>query len=421
MTSFETVQPTSPERPLPPPKREAPRLDVTEPIELSPEDLIEDDEDAVELSPEDLIREPGELQEHDVETAFEIQGFEGLDVAATLEKKDERKGKEKDRNQDNVIVDPETGLLGVLDGLGGEGHGDLASRSAERAIPEAYKTALAETSKRKTNDVVGDIVKHQLARIGEADPMTTLKRKKELTDMVEAVAEKDPAMAKRALALLESFRIANSAVQETGGKTTACVGFIHKTPNGERWAVVANVGDSAAYKRRKNGEMVPLTQEDSLLNTMIASGQISPETLARMKTDPNAKENFPITLELVQAAGAGQKEYDQLIANGTTHLPLSYKKIKAAMVASLGTERSEPSLSIRRLDVGDELLIGTDGLVDKFEDPATEETNLQELSRSTLRGKTQTERLNNLRADAKKRTTYKKDDDIAIVAATVRV
>ncbi|MCR4311402.1 MAG: hypothetical protein NUV54_02445, partial [Candidatus Taylorbacteria bacterium] len=84
--------------------------------------IPQQEEEIMELAEDDLLetREPGELQEPDVVEAFEIKGFPGLEVVATLEaknarKKDKEMGKQN-RNQDNIIADPETGLLGVLDG-----------------------------------------------------------------------------------------------------------------------------------------------------------------------------------------------------------------------------------------------------------------------------------------------------------------
>jgi serine/threonine protein phosphatase PrpC len=404
----------------PAPKPEKP----TKPIELSEEDieLVEEPEEitgvfkkqpaeAEELSEADIIeeREPGELQESDVIGAFEVNGFKGLKVTATLEKKDERKGNAEDRNQDNIIADPETGLVGVLDGLGGEGAGDLASKSAEGAIPAQYKTALERTKAMNGADVQTSIVERQLKRLNVSDPAKSMEIRKGLTTMVEDAMSKDPALGRKALALLESVNAANAYVKETGGKTTACVGFVHETPSGERYAVVANIGDSAAYKQRANGEMVPLTQEDSLLNVLNQSGAIAPDLYAKMKAAPDQKFPIPVPLETFRALGAGEKEYEAMEGK----IPLSYKKLKASMAASLGAESSEATLSIRQIKKGEKVYFGTDGLVDKFEDPTTEETDLALLAKESAKG------LDGLRKAAKERKTYKTDDDIALVEVSV--
>ncbi len=370
---------------------------------------------AVELSEADFIteREPGELQKADTVEAFEVQGLKG--VAATMERYDKHKGDENLRNEDNIIADPKTGLIGVLDGLGGEGSGDLASKSAEEAIPAHYQEALKRI---KNEDVVNEIVKRQLEKINATDPNINMAYRKRLTDMVEVAMTKDPQMGKKALALLEAISAANANIQEINrvkgvkSKTTACVGFIHTAPDGTKWAVVANIGDSAAFKRRPNGEMVQLTQEDSLLNDLIAQGRLSKEQLETMKASP--KTDFPV--ELVPGVIR----------------PVAYNKLKVAMTAAMGAEKANASLVIRQMEPGSSLIMGTDGLVDKFETtdediaetkegempPTREETNLRKLGEAVSNGTTLTERLNNLRKAAKARKVpAKKDDDIAIVIA----
>jgi serine/threonine protein phosphatase PrpC len=412
------------------PSEEAPEvaaedfLSLVEPEAIPEADVKLEEEEEVELSPEEIeiVRNPGELQEASVVPALEVHGFKGLEVAATLEKEDERKnlpeGDPKKRNQDNIIADPETGLIGVLDGLGGEGGGDLASKSAEQAIPEAYRRAMKRNDKLPIADVQHELVERQLAKIGASKPEIAIEHRKQLTNMTEDIIARDPAMARRALSLLESFNDANKSVTETGGKTTACIGFVHEAKDGSRWVVAASVGDSVAYKRRANGEIVQLTKEDSLLNQLQDAGFITPELLANMKAEPKKTHLVPISVEIAQALGASGEVAKRLAASG---VPLTYHKLKVSMVASLGSELSRPSLTVRRLDAGDEAFFATDGLVDKFEDQTTEETDLGALSTEASRGKKLTERMDHLRAEAKRRKTVAKDDDdVAIVAIHVK-
>jgi serine/threonine protein phosphatase PrpC len=86
------------------------------------------------------------------------------------------------------------------------------------------------------------------------------------------------------------------------------------------------------------------------------------------------------------------------------------------MLTALGGELAEPSLSVRKLDPGDELILMTDGGIDNMEDPETGETDLKKMEDST-QGATSKERLNRFRKIAKQ---GRKDDDIAIVAAQVK-
>lgn len=331
-------------------------------------------------------REQMELTERDVVEAFEISGFNGLTVTATMEKKDERKGQKDNHNEDNIIADPATGLIGVLDGLGGEGKGDLASKAAERLIVEEYEKCLAEVTKLQGADVQNRLVESQLNKLNLPE------LRQHMTEAVENILLTDPKLAKKALALVEALAKANEGVKETGGKTTACIGFVHATPQGERYAVVANVGDSAAFKRRASGEWLPIeTLEDSLLNELIKNKTLTQDVLDKMKASPDEKiflnERF------------------------------SYKDLKRSMTASLGSSQNLSSLGIRRLDPGDTLVLGTDGLVDKF-DTEADVVDYPAMA-DAYKGKTTQERLNSLRKNAKLRETYKTDDDIAIVTARV--
>lgn len=397
-------------------------------VELSPADieevedltaqLAEDEgEEAEEIGMEEMIevREPGELQEADVIKSFEIKGFKGLDVHATLEKKNVRKeganpedrAKEGIRNQDNIVTDAETGLIGVMDGLGGEGQGDLASLAVEKALPHELANALEKVRSMSGRDVQNMLVDRMLNKIG--DPS----KRVEVTNDVETALQADPRIGKKGLALLAALHEINNQVKETKGKTTFTGGFIHETPDGSHWAVIANVGDGAAFLQKKDGTMEPLTQEDSLFNALSNAGKLDPELLQKMKANPDQKMPLPISIEVVRAVGGSEKDFEALQQKGVKELPMSYKKLKGTMVAALGSESAAPSLVFRKLEPGESVIFGTDGLVDKFEDPTTEETNLTEMAKFASQD------IDKLREEAKRRTTYKKDDDIAIISVRV--
>jgi serine/threonine protein phosphatase PrpC len=363
------------------------------------------------------ILEPGELQGEAVVDAFEIHGFKGLNVAATLEMKEERKGSEA-RNEDNIIADSDTGLIGVLDGLGGEGKagdGAKASMSAERNIPEHFSKLLKTHVELAA--VRDRLIEHQLLRKNPQTPELKATYQKQITNMVEGIIEKDPELGRKALALIEAIRQSNDAVLETGGKTTATVSFVHQTPNGERWAVVASTGDSPAMKRRKNGELVPITKEDSLLNSLLDSGELTEAAVHDLQSNPDKKLNLPLSLSLVQAMGGGTAEFEAM-KKTRREVPVDYKLLKRAMIRSLGGSASsaEPALNIRRLEPGDELVIASDGLTDKYE-TMSGETDFSALAKE-FKGDAITTDLDRVRKAAKKKVSAaKRDDDIAIVTA----
>lgn len=377
-------------------------------------------------------------QERDIVDAFEVQGFDDLDVGATMEKKTERVGSPEKLNEDNILIDPETGLIGVLDGLGGEGEagaGARASKAAELVIPETYKEAKLEADALDNREVQNRLVEQQLVKAGNPEA------RKAVTELMEQLIETDPKMAKEALALIEAVRGANDSVKESGGKTTALISKIHETPDGRRFALIANIGDCAAYKQRANGEIVQITEEDSALNSLKRAGVLDEALLAEMKKDKTKKHPIPLSLKVIQSMGGGEEQFKQFQEKGVKSLPLSLKDLKRAMVAGLGSEVFEPSLTVRELKPGESIFFATDGQMDIVEDAETGEFDSRQVlldmsgepmqkffdpsgnvDMEKLRKKVMslslTDRLNNMRAAAAK--SEKKDDDIAIVGATAR-
>jgi serine/threonine protein phosphatase PrpC len=329
---------------------------------------------------------------------------------ATLEKKNTSK-KNKEPNQDNIIADPETGILGVLDGLGGEGHGDLASKSAERFLPENFKTAIKKNDRLAPAELQANIVEHQINRLTQRG-ITDFKKwnalDKKTTQMLEAAAERDPVILQKAWALVEALHMTNKNVTETGGFTTACTGLIHQASDGSRWVIATNIGDSGAFIRKKDGAIARLTEEDSLFDlkksklekTTVTGQNGQPISLLQaMKDTPRLKFAIP---------GLAQK--------------MSYVELKVMTLGVLGDEKhNEPSLVLRQIEPGDEIIFATDGIIDKFEDPKTDETDFFALELEAARGANLKERTTNLRQEAKQRkASYKKEDDATLVVARAK-
>lgn len=355
-------------------------------------------------------RPEGIYQKDDISDAREVFGFAGLEVALTLEKKT-RNDPVSPLNQDNILADPPTGLLGVFDGVGGSSNGAGASRTAERSVIQHYETGL-----RKADDLETRVLKllllaelNQRARdqsFRADEPREHVRERmtaaQELADTIFAI---DPAMGRKAWALVDSFRMSSADVRTTKGETTACAGFIHTTSDGGRWAVVANLGDSGAIIRHADGSMEQMTEEDSIINRFLDSGSLTLEDLYAMKREPDKK--FP-----------------------TEFGPKSYFQLSVAIATALGAgSYVPPSLSIRKLESGEELLFCTDGVIDKFEkmvDASTdqndfqkEQTDFEAFSRAASKGEDLAGRLDRLRATASALRAYKLVDDIAIVAARV--
>lgn len=365
------------------------------------------------------------LQAKDVVDALEVPGFLRLQVVATLERDPFYALKTDTHNQDCVLADSKSKLLGVFDGIGGVPFSSRSSRFAAQAIPKHFEAALSRA--RSVNDLVvlGSLTKLLRRRpegMGWFSPTEKERALKQTEKLAEQLHERDPELLRKAHALVTAINFANEDIENLSknpdesrrpGLTTACVGFVHTTPDARRYAVVTNVGDSGAFIRRANGNLEPLTQEDSMIRHLIQAGHLSLPGLYAMKSEPLKK--FPI------AVG---------VENGKTiYESKNYYLLSVETTGYLGSDHTTPSLAMTELFPGDELIFCTDGVIDKFErvittvPPESEmeenQTDFTTFTRAASSGATFRERINELRQDAALRTAYKQSDDIAIVAARV--
>ncbi|MSR84892.1 hypothetical protein EXS71_00390 [Candidatus Uhrbacteria bacterium] len=333
--------------------------------------------------------------------AFWVPGFEGMKVAATIAKKPERRGNRENRNQDNIIVDPKTGLVGVTDGLGekeGKTEGADASAILADDFPMSYEDALTATSVLDDKELVEQMTALQKQKYGHDFPGLT----EELEKRIQGIMKVDPEMARKSFSLMNAAININAKVRETGGKATLCTGLVHTAPDGSKWHISINVGDSRAFKyKQATGEFVQSTIEDSLLNVLLTRGMITPSQLEDLKQNPTA--TFKI----------GKKE-------------VTYSELKRSMVACLGgdDQLAIPSLTIRRVKKGDKILLATDGLEKKFRAGDGEEMDLQAMSEAFPQSQSSGVKINfplteSLDMLSQHDKPGAETDDIALVAAEI--
>jgi PPM family protein phosphatase len=80
--------------------------------------------------------------------------------------------------------------------------------------------------------------------------------------------------------LLEAFKVANHLVYTTARRTPRLSGMgttVTAVLAWEKWALVAQIGDSRAYLLR-DGNLVQLTRDQTLVRQMIELGQLTPES-----------------------------------------------------------------------------------------------------------------------------------------------
>ncbi|MEO8544269.1 MAG: Stp1/IreP family PP2C-type Ser/Thr phosphatase [Burkholderiaceae bacterium] len=145
-------------------------------------------------------------------------------------------GRARDNNEDAVLVD-EAAQLGVLaDGMGGYNAGEIASGMATAFIKSEMSRWLAETGKN--------------AKV------------KEIRRALEICVDN----ANRSI-----FNASGSNPQYSGMGTTLVVAVFH-----ESTLILGHIGDSRCYRVR-DGALVQITKDHSLLQEQIDAGLITPE------------------------------------------------------------------------------------------------------------------------------------------------
>ncbi len=149
-------------------------------------------------------------------------------------------GRTRTSNEDAFVIDGEIGLYLVADGMGGHGHGDVASRVATETIRETLR--------------------EELGRSVSWVPFAGSRR-----------ARLDHVSLQRALARANRrlLRAVEKAPELAGMGTTA----VALLADGDR-ATVAHVGDSRAYRLR-GGRLEPLTHDHTWVAEQVTMGNLS--------------------------------------------------------------------------------------------------------------------------------------------------
>ena len=151
-------------------------------------------------------------------------------------------GRVRSNNEDNYKVAPEIKLFVLSDGMGGEAHGEVASKIAVEAIV----AHCLDAAKQPSMPLLGDPV---------------------------------PDVSPQANRLVSAVRLANRMIYESSQKHPAQRGMgatiVAAWVQGERLCI-AHVGDSRAYLLR-SGELQQLTQDHSLVAEQVRRGVLSPQ------------------------------------------------------------------------------------------------------------------------------------------------
>ena len=148
-------------------------------------------------------------------------------------------GRTRENNEDAVAYDESTGLTILADGMGGYNAGEVASSMATDLIMSEMSRWLSEVGSRVTT--------------------------RDIRHALEISVDN----ANRAV-----YSAAAANTKYAGMGTTLVVGVFHQNR-----LVVGHIGDSRCYRFR-NGELVQITRDHSLLQEQIDAGLITPQQAA---------------------------------------------------------------------------------------------------------------------------------------------
>lgn len=225
-----------------------------------------------------------------------------------------------ERNEDSVLVEEESGLAAVFDGVGGSAAGQVASQMAVRATRETWHDTLSH---------------YQRGR-----------KRYTLLENIETEA---------VCALLEHLiQEADNRVRTVGAHkagtddlaTTAALSVICREQKGYT-LFYAHVGDSRIYLQRNNEPLQRLTSDDGLLAKLVENHMVQEEDAHRID----------------QAMRA-----DQL-----SDTEFSYFRLRGGITQALGGPLS-PTIHVDKVAIqpGDRVLLCTDGIHDNLTDQEIE-------------------------------------------------
>jgi PPM family protein phosphatase len=226
--------------------------------------------------------------------------------------------KHPQRNEDSFLIEQYSGLMAVFDGVGGSAAGDIASQAAKRATLQGWKDGLRQIHKgRNVRRMLEDCEKLEFCAL-----------------LQQLIAHADDV-------------IRTEGVKEAGtddlATTVAVAALCHHPGKDEYSMVFAHVGDSRVYLLKKDEPLKRLTTDDGLLGKLV--------------------EN-----EMVDEADAHR--IDQAMrAEDLTDAELSYFRLRGGITQALGGPLPPEIHSDQvPIDIGDRILLCTDGIHDNLTD-----------------------------------------------------
>lgn len=228
-----------------------------------------------------------------------------------------------ERNEDSFLIEHHSGLIAVFDGVGGSVAGHIASQAARRATLSGWKGALGQIYKQRN-------VRRFLKDCDQVDFCTLLQHLVEHADDI----------------------IRTDGVREAGtddlATTVAIAALCHRPGKNEFNMVYAHVGDSRVYLLKKDEPLQRLTIDDGLLGKLIENEIVNEEDARRIDQAMRAED--------------------------LSEAEISYFRMRGGITQALGGPLP-PEIHIDEIpiDIGDRILLCTDGIHDNLTDLEIEE------------------------------------------------
>lgn len=224
------------------------------------------------------------------------------------------------RNEDSFLVDQTNGLMAVFDGVGGSAAGEIASQIAQRATRQRWKQTWLELNKSR-------YAHSFLERCDKVDFCTLLQQLLEYAD--------------------EEVRTDGAQLAGTTDLATTVAIAALCRQNKDLHMFYAHVGDSRAYLLPAQGSLQRLTTDDGLLGRLVENQMMSENDARRIDQAMHAAE--------------------------LTDLELSYFRHRGGITQALGGPlRPNIHVDETTIEIGDRVLICTDGIHDNLTDDEIE-------------------------------------------------
>jgi serine/threonine protein phosphatase PrpC len=228
-----------------------------------------------------------------------------------------------ERNEDSILIDANSGLFAVYDGVGGSAAGEIASQTAARATSQRWKHVLK-----------------QLQNGRKVPTFLEQSEKFDLCDILQLIIQDADEMVRT-----DGARLAGTDDLAT---TVALLAFSRSSGMHGYTMFHAHVGDSRIYLLHEKEPLKRLTSDDGLLAKLVENQIVSDEDALRID----------------QAMRS-----DQL-----TDTEYSYFRLRGGITQALGGP-IPPSIHTDQVPIhpGDRILLCTDGIHDNLVDQEIEE------------------------------------------------